>query len=223
MRIVDLGCGTGELTRVLHLELQGVETVGVDNSPAMLAKSAAQKEKGLRFECVDISDFRSEQPYDLVFSNATLQWLPNHENLLHRLTEALVDGGQLAVQIPANHDHPSHVIAAEVAADEPFRTALEGYTRVPTVLAPEEYASLLDALSYREHQVRLEVYGHHLRARDDVVEWVKGTMLVDYQRRLQAAMFEQFLQRYRARLLPQLRDTHPYFFPFKRILMWGIR
>jgi len=223
MRIVDLGCGTGELTRVLHLDLQARETLGVDSSAAMLAKSGALADVHLHFQQMDIDAFAAERAYDLVFSNATLQWLGDHDALLARLTQALADGGQLAIQVPANHDHVSHVVAAEVATEEPFRTALGGYVRVPSVREPEVYACLLDSLGYREQQVRLHVYSHHLGSRDDVVEWVKGTLLVDYQRRLPAATYEQFLERYRARLLPQLSAARPYFYPFKRILMWGIR
>ena len=127
------------------------------------------------------------------------------------------------MQVPANHDHPSHTVAAAVAAEEPFRSALGGHARVPAVLLPEEYASVLDALGYRAQHVRLQVYVHHLPARDDVVEWVKGTLLLDYQKRMSAELFTQFLARYRERLLPQLSDTHPYFYPFKRILFWAER
>ncbi len=223
MRVVDLGCGTGDLTQRLHRELAARETVGVDSSATMLAKSAQFVAEGLRFEAGDVRDFHAAEPYDLVFSNATLQWLPGHEDVLRRLTGAVAAGGQLAVQVPANHDHPSHVIAAEIAAEEPFRTALAGYVRTPAVLAPERYAVLLEQLGYREQHVRLQVYGHHLQSRAEVVEWVKGTMLVDYQQRMPADLFEQFLARYRVRLVPRLDDAQPYFYPFKRILFWGLR
>lgn len=223
MRVVDLGCGTGDLTRLLHDRLQARDTLGLDSSAAMLARSKAFAGNGVRFAQGDVTAFAPTEPYDLVFSNATLQWVPAHRELLRRLTTLVRDDGQLAVQVPANHDHPSHVIAAEVAAEEPFRSVLDGYVRIPTVLPPEEYAAVLDALAYREQHVRLQVYVHHLASRDDVVEWVKGTLLVDYQKRMPAERFAQFLERYRERLLPQLSDTHPYFYPFKRILFWAQR
>ena len=89
MRVVDLGCGTGELTRELHRRLSARETIGIDNSPAMLAKSAAFAGDGLRFEQKDIGTFASEADFDLVFSNAALQWVPDHEPLFRRLTAAL--------------------------------------------------------------------------------------------------------------------------------------
>lgn len=223
MRVVDLGCGTGELTRLLHLHLQARETLGIDRSEAMLAKSGAYAGGTLRFEHADIAAFAAGGPYDLIFANAALQWVPAHHELLPRLTTALTAGGQLAVQVPANHDHPSHLVAAEVAAEAPFRDALGGYVRLSPVLAPEQYAELLDRLGYREQHVRLQVYGHHLESRDDVVEWVKGTLLTDYQSRLPADLYERFLARYRDQLRAHLDDTHPYFYPFKRILLWGRR
>ncbi len=93
--------------------------------------------------------------------------------------------------------------------------------RTVPVREPEWYGELIDRLGYREQSVRLQVYVHHLASRDDVVEWVKGTLLTDYQKRMPPALFERFLAEYRSRLLPQLRDTRPYFYPFKRILILG--
>ncbi len=217
MRVVDLGCGTGELTRELHRGLGAHVTLGLDSSAAMIERSAAFVEPGLGFERADIADFDAPEAFDLVFSNAALHWLPDHEQLLARLTRALRPRGQLAVQVPANHDHPSHVVAAEVAAD--FGIA----PRASPVLAPEAYAALLDRLGYREQHVRLQVYVHHLASRDEVVEWVRGTLLTDHAKQLTPAGFDDFLARYRARLLPALPDTRPHFFAFKRILFWARR
>lgn len=223
MRVVDLGCGTGELTLDLHRRLQARETLGVDSSAAMLAKSPAYAGDGLRFERCDVAKFTAPRTYDLIFSNACLQWIAGHEELLRHLTDALDAGGQLAVQVPANHDHPSHALAHVVAGEAPFRDALNGYARSKPVLEPEEYALLLHRLGYVEQHVRLQVYGHHLASRDDVVEWVKGTLLTDYQRRLPADLWPRFLERYRERLLASLEDARPFFYPFKRILFWGKR
>ena len=223
MRVVDLGCGPGDLTAELHRRLQARETLGVDSSAAMLSKSAALAGEGLRFERGDVADFAAPQPFDLVFSNAALQWLPDHAGLLRRLTDAVATDGQLAVQVPANCDHPSHAVAHQVAREAPFRDALGGDARGKPVLEPEEYALLLHRLGYREQHVRLQVYGHRLASRADVIEWVKGTLLTDYQRRLPADLWSRYLERYQERLLPQLEDARPYFYPFKRILFWGRR
>ena len=223
MRVVDLGCGTGELTREMHYRLAAQETIGIDNSPAMLAKSAAFAGDGLRFDHGDIGAFASEGDYDLVFSNAALHWIPEHEALLPRLAAALTATGQLAVQVPANDDHASHATSTAVACEAPFREALDEHVRQSPVLAPEVYAMLLHRLGFREQHVRLQVYAHELESREAVVEWVRGSVLTDYERRLPAEFWPRFLERYRERLLPQLEDATPYFYPFKRVLFWGSR
>ncbi len=223
MRVVDLGCGTGELTRELHRHLQARETLGVDSSDTMLAKSAAFAGDGLRFERGDVRDFAAVGEYDLIFSNAVYQWVPGHGELLTRLTKGLKDGGQLAFQIPANDDYASHTVAAALAAEFPFREAMGDYARQWPNLTPEGYAVLFDHLGYYEQLVRLQVYGHHLGSRDEVVEWVKGSLLTDYEKRLTPDLYQHFLLRYRERLLPKLEDRRPFFYPFKRILCWARR
>jgi len=222
MRVVDFGCGTGELTQRLHRHLGAQRTLGIDSSANMLERSRTLAGPSLRFEQGDIASFTCDERFDLIFSNAALQWVPGQEKLMQRLARLLAPGGQLAVQVPANHDHPSHTVAAAVAAEEPFRSALGGYVRAKPVLEPEEYAALLDRLGFVEQHVRLQVYGHHLSSRDDVVEWVKGTLLLDYQRRMPSDLYPPFLERYRQRLLLQLEDRRPYFYAFKRILFWAL-
>ncbi|WP_394822759.1 methyltransferase domain-containing protein [Pendulispora albinea] len=224
-RVVDLGCGTGELTRVLHRQLGARETLGIDSSAEMLAR--APGDPGLRFEQHDIRAFAPAPEggtFDLVWSNAALQWIDDHPSLFARLTQYVAPGGQLAVQMPANFDYPTHVLAGEVASEAPFReTSLGDYRRKYPLLTPEGYAELLHELGYTKQHVRLQVYAHLLPSRDDVVEWVKGSLLTDYRARLSPELYAQFLERYRARLLPALADTKPFFYPFKRLLIWGAR
>jgi len=220
-RVVDLGCGTGQLTAALHRQLDAGTTVGVDSSEAMLERARSLDLPGLTFVHGDIGDWEPDAPFDVVFSNAALHWLPDHPRLFARLTRMLVPGGELAVQVPANFDHVSHVLAAEVAREEPFASAMHGYTRTYSVLAPEAYATLLHELGYTAQSVRLQVYGHVLDSTDSVVEWVKGTLLTDYEARMPASLHEEFVARYRERLHAALGDQRPYFYPFKRILLRG--
>jgi len=215
MRIVDLGCGTGELTRELHESLSAEETVGVDSSETMLLKAGHFEGAMLRFEKGDIEAFVTERPYDLIFSNAALHWVPDHENLLVRLTNFLAMDGQIAIQMPANDSHPSHGIAAELARD--FGIA----PRRDFVLPIEQYAELLHRLGYKCQHVRMQVYGHLLPSADDVVEWVRGALLTHYQSLLPAERFEEFLGEYRKRLHTALGDQRPFFYTYKRVLMWG--
>lgn len=220
-RGVDLGCGTGELTRALHERTRARSTVGLDSSPAMLKRSAEHTADGLTFELGDIAEWAPSEPVDLIFSNAALHWIDNHEQLFERLTSALSPGGQLAVQMPANHDHRSHRVAELVATEEPYRTALRGYVRRTPVLAPERYAHLLHRLGYGTQHVRLQVYLHLLPEAGAVVDWVQGTLLTDYRRRLPDPMYEDFVARYRELLAAELPDERPFPFSFKRVLLWA--
>ncbi len=221
MRMLDLGCGTGKLTAQLHQRLGVTETLAIDRSAEMLAR--AEPHPGITFRQLGIEELTVTEPYDLVFTNAALQWLDDHPPLFQRIWSWVRLGGQLAVQMPANHDHPSHVLAAELAGEAPFRDALGGHTRVSPVLPPERYATLLQQLEASAQQVRLQVYLHLLDSRDDVIEWVRGTLLTDYQRRMPAELFESFLAQYTERLLPVLDDLRPYPYPFKRLLLWARR
>lgn len=221
---VDLGCGTGELTAVLHERTAAANTRGTDTSTAMLEQAAGHTGPGLTFAAEDMATLDEVERYDLVFANAALQWVPDHPALIPRLARALRPGGQLAVQVPANADHPSHTAAAAVALERPFADAMDGAPPpdvVRGVLAPERYAELLDALGFAEQHVRLQVYGHHLPSTASVVEWTKGTSLVRFRRLLPPALFEQFVDRYRQRVLEELGDRAPYFYAFKRILFWA--
>jgi trans-aconitate 2-methyltransferase len=223
-RAADLGCGTGALTVELHRRVQAAETLGLDSSAAMLERAAELARGGLRFARGDIAEFGSGEtggPWDLVFSNAALQWVPDHPRLLERLSATLAAGGQLAVQVPGNHDHVSHLVAAELAAEGPFRSATGGYQRVSPVETPERYAELLERLGFVEQHVRLQIYPHHLAGPEQVIEWSRGTLLTDYQRRMPAELFDRFLAAYRERLLRRLDQRRPYFYPFKRILLWA--
>jgi trans-aconitate 2-methyltransferase len=224
-RVVDLGCGTGELTRLLHETTGAAHTLGVDRSAAMLSGTERLEGGGLHFIQDDIGSWDGAG-LDVVFANASLQWVPNHDELLVRLSAALKSGGQVAFQVPANGDHPSHRVVWEVAGEEPFVTWLAG--RLPVdhhrnVLAPERYAVLLNQLGFVNQHVRLQVYGHVLPSTADVVEWVKGTALTSWRAILEPAQYDQFVGRYRGVLIERLGDHQPYFYPFKRILVWGTR
>ncbi|HWE66093.1 MAG TPA: methyltransferase domain-containing protein [Acidimicrobiales bacterium] len=224
-RIVDLGCGTGDLTAELHRCLGAGHTVGVDSSEAMLARATADHADigGLAFAPGDISTWLGKD-LDLVFANASLQWIDDHLNLLARMRTALAEGGQLAFQVPANFRHPSHLLARQVANESPFIDALDGDVpedRGRYVLSPELYADLLYELGARQQVVRMQVYGHELSSTTDVVEWVMGTLLTPYRSRLSPELFEEFVERYRELLLEELGEREPYFYGFRRILCWA--
>lgn len=225
MRAVDLGCGTGRLTRVLHARLNAGDTIGIDRSANMLSERQSEAlPAGLRFEVDTIESFPGRRGvFDLIFSNAAFHWVEDHDSLLGRLTRALAPGGQLAFQVPSTHDDASHTVAAELSAVAPYRDALEGWRRPQPVMTPDAYARAFYRLGFTDPRVRLIVYPHVLEGPEAVIEWVKGTLLTDYAKRMPADLFETFLRDYRARLVERLDRSRPFFFPFKRILCWGQR
>jgi len=217
--LADLGCGDGRLTAELHRSLGAASTLGVDASPAMIERAATHSGAGIRFERGDIGDFEQPGAFDVLFANASLQWVPDHRRVLGRWARSLRPGGQLAVQVPANADHPAHLVAAEVAAellaDPPPDAVAEN------VLAPEAYAAILDDLGCTRQQVRLQVYVHRLESTAEVVEWVKGTTLTRFKAPMGDAGWRRFVAAYRVRLLAHLGERSPYTYFFKRILLWG--
>ncbi len=224
-RVVDLGCGTGHLTAELHARMEAAETVGIDSSEAMLARAKADRGHvpGLSFALGDIGTWLGHD-LDLVFANASLQWVDDHLNLLARMRTALGKGGQMAFQVPSNFRHPSHLLALQVAQESPFIDALEEHPpedRGRFVLSPEIYADLLYELGAKNQVVRMQVYGHELSSTADVVEWVMGTLLTPYRTRLTPELFSAFVDRYRERLLEELGEREPYFYGFRRILCWA--
>jgi len=216
---VDLGCGTGELTRALFDNLHPSSMTGVDSSAEMLAKSDAWKTHGLSFKQMDIAQYQAEQPVDLLFSNAALHWLPDHQTLIPKLLSFVVANGQVAIQMPYNFDHPSHTVARDVAA-RLFPDRFNDTQQVSGTLTPEQYAAMFHACGFEEQRCRMEVYGHPMPSGNAVVEWTRGSLLTAYQQQLSPAEFETFLNTYRNELVKQIGEA-PYFYAFKRILLWG--
>lgn len=214
--VVDLGCGDGRLTAALHARLGASATIGIDSSAAMLA--AAPVVDGVTFVQRDIATFDGP-PVDIVYANASLQWVPEHVSVLRRWAGALRPGGHLAIQVPYNADHPSHTVAEEVGAEmlaDPPHDAVGS-----NVLRPEDYAVLLHELGFDRQLVRLQVYGHVLDSTADVVEWMKGTALTRFRRVMDDEQYATFVAEFGRRLVGVLGDRSPYFYPFKRILLWG--
>jgi trans-aconitate 2-methyltransferase len=215
--VVDLGCGDGRLTALAHQQLGAGSTLGIDSSASML--STAPSLQGLRFELDDIATWAAPKGFDIVLANAALHWVPDHSAVLARWVGSLAGGGQLAVQVPANHDHPSHTLVAEVAAE--LGIDAEPDPVATNVLSPVAYAELLDGLGAQDQSVRLQVYAHRLASTPEVVEWVKGTTLTRVKRATDDVTYQRFVSRYRERFVATVGDRAPYTYLFKRILMWA--
>ena len=219
-RAIDLGCGTGELSVILSERLDA-EVDAIDSSAAMLEKAMPRASTRVRFRRADIADVKDYSPYDVVFAHASLQWLPDHEALFARILSTMKPGAQLAVQMPKNQSHVSHSIAHELATEPPYRAALANYRASGHGLSLERYAVLLDEHGFREQTAFEKVYGHRLDHSRDVFEWVKGTLLGGYLNALPEPLRAQFEMQYRERLARSLGEHSPYFYPFRRMLVYG--
>jgi len=212
LQVVDLGCGTGNLTRRLTDFLSESEVLGIDSSPQMLERTGEYARSDLRFELGNLAELDGK--WDLIISNAALQWSENHEALVPRLFNCLNPGGQIAVQVPSNHGGPTHLTILRVAGQEPFRTALNGWTRQSPVLPIETYAELLFREEAREILAFDKVYPHVLENVDAVVDWISGTALVPYFERLSKHK-DDFVAAIRQELHADFPDE-PVFYPFRR-------
>jgi trans-aconitate 2-methyltransferase len=222
LKVVDLGCGSGELTRQLAEALPNSDVTGLDSSSQMLEKARSYSNSdpssslrtSLHFEQGDQAQLTGE--WDLIFSNAALQWSENHTELIPRLYERLLPGGQITVQVPSNHNHISHQLYRETASEEPFQSILNGFQRYAPVLSIDDYARLL-FLSGAENIVVFEkIYPHILEDSDAVVEWISGTALIPYFERL-GEHKEEFVDVLRIKMRAALPDR-PVFYPFRRTL-----
>jgi trans-aconitate 2-methyltransferase len=212
LEVVDLGCGTGELTRHLAEKLPNSSVTGLDSSPQMLEKAASFSNPGLKFVQGDQAQLTGE--WGLIFSNAALQWSQDHDKLVPDLYGRLKPGGQIAVQIPSNHNHISHEIIRETAAEEPFNSLLGGFVRYAPVLSIDRYAHLLFDVGAEDILVFEKVYAHILADSDAVVEWISGTACVPYFERL-GDHKDEFIKVIRAKMQKALPQS-PVFYPFRR-------
>jgi trans-aconitate 2-methyltransferase len=232
-RVVDLGCGPGNSTAVVARRWPGAQVTGVDTSAAMLA--AARKESpAVTWVEADISAWaeahrtertKEESRYEVVFSNAALQWVPDHATLLPRLLHAVADGGALAFQVPANFDAAPHRLMRELAATETWRSHFPTPPREWHVHAPEFYYDVLAPGSARLDLWTTD-YLHVLDGVDGIVEWYRGTGLRPWLEALpDEAVRARFLTEYRALLAPHfpIRTDGRVLFPFKRLFVVAYR
>jgi trans-aconitate 2-methyltransferase len=173
--VVDLGCGPGNLTTLLARRWPDADVLGLDSSAAMIAK--ARELGGLRFQVADLREWTPAERVDVLVSNATLQWVPDHLDVLPRLVDAVAPGGWLAFQVPGNFGEPSHTIRDELAAEPAYAEHTAGVA-VPSSHDPAVYLDALAGLPAVEAttiDAWETTYLHLLTGLDPVFTWVSGT------------------------------------------------
>lgn len=222
--VTDLGCGPGNVTPFLHQRFADALIVGVDGSRAML--DAAQAANGDRATWVhaDAGQWQPDQPQDLIFSNALLQWLDGHDALFPRLLGMVRPGGVLAVQMPNQFDQPSHSVMRAVASSGPWAATLKPLLRPAPVATSEQYFDWL-----RPHCTDLDIwqttYAQILEGDDAVLNWIASTAL----KPLLEALPPDLQAPFRATLAAELRAAYPprpdgtTLFAFKRLFIVAVR
>jgi len=221
--VIDLGCGPGNSTEALAARAPAAAIRGLDASADMV-EAARKRLPNIRFDVIDITQWDEPGSYDLILSNAVLQWVPAHDTLFPKIVGKLAPGGHLAVQMPDHLEEPAHRLMREIAADGPWATKLKGAARTQRFDA-RHYYTLLSPLCSRIDVWRTTYY-HPLRGgADAVVEWFKGSALRPFLAALDDSEREAFLTRYRDAVAlgyPAL-DDGTVLLPFPRLFIVATR
>ena len=190
-RILDLGCGTGNSTRILKDRFSDAMVFGADNSDEMLAK-AKKTHPDIEFIHLDVGGDLSEvkERFDIVFSNACIQWIPNHKILLPKLMSLIKHGGVLAVQIPIQSEHPVHIIMKELVITSKWKDKLS--QRNYNNLSTSDYYDVLSGIS-DDFEMWETIYCHRMPNYESIIEWYKGTGLRPYLEQLSETDAEDFV------------------------------
>jgi trans-aconitate 2-methyltransferase len=218
-RVVDLGCGAGNLTAQMARRWPDAVVEALDSSPEMVA---AARERGVDATVGDLRTWTPQRDTDVVFSNAAAQWVPEHAELMVRWAGQLPAGAWIAVQMPGAFESPSHAAVRAVARREPYAKLLRDVPfRVGTVVdTPAHYAELLIDAGCTVDAWET-TYVHQLTGEHPVLDWISGTVLIPVRDRLSEDRWQQFRQE----LIPLLADAYPArpdgttFFPFRRVFV----
>jgi trans-aconitate 2-methyltransferase len=222
---IDIGCGPGNSTELLVERFADATVRGLDSSSDMI-EAARKRLPQVRFDVAGIDTWNDSGPFDVIFANAVLQWLPDHARLLPSLVSKLAPGGSLAVQMPDNLNEHSHRLMREVAADGPWVGKLAGAAGLRTEMADaRSYYSILKACCTRVDVWRT-TYHHPLAGgASGVVEWFKGSGLRPFLEPLDEAERAQYLKQYQVaieRAYPALNDGS-VLLPFPRLFIVATR
>jgi trans-aconitate 2-methyltransferase len=215
--ILDLGCGPGNSTAALRRRWPGAEVTGLDNSPEMIAAALREYPSG-EWVLGDLATYQPAAQSELIFANATLQWLPDHETLIPRLFSFVRFGGALAVQVPANGDSPLARAVFAVAARPAWRELTVGCERLHNYRTPEYYFDILRSRG-SHFEIWQTTYYHILSSQPGLIEWYRGTGMKPFLDRLPddtaRSAFEAEVLREIAPAYPAQADGR-VLFPFKR-------
>jgi trans-aconitate 2-methyltransferase len=220
--VMDLGCGPGNSTALLAARWPDAQLEGLDSSAEMLEQARASGVPA-DWELADLASWAPVAPYDVIYSNATFQWVPDQGALLPRLMSFVKPGGIFAFQVPVNFDAPSHILLRETAADPRWKSKL-AKVRETERGRPEIYYDIL-----KPQAAGLDIweteYLQLLEGEDAVYRWVSGTALRPYVQALEGTDSEAFVALYKQKLnaaYPRRADGTTLF-PFQRLFVVAVK
>lgn len=218
---IDIGCGTGEQTFILSNKLKDAQFVGIDSSEAMLSESEQFKNDRLTFQQATTEDLlNTKQKWDLIFSNAALQWSDNHQDLFPNLFSLLNPHGQAAIQMPMQSDNILNQILLTLVEEQPFKDYLGGWKRKSPMLSIDQYAAIMYDAELINLQIIQKVYPIIAQNSQDLLNFISGSALIPYLDRLQEDQKEEFITVYKKRI-EQNFSKFPAIYAFKRLLLYG--
>ena len=221
MKGIDLGCGTGEQTATITHRFKSASILGIDSSAEMLEKSKEYENNRLKFQLQSIEDaVHSDTKWDLVFSNAALQWLDNHQELFPDVINLLNPGGQLAIQMPVQTDNVLNQLLLELVQEDRYAKLFNNFVRESPVLSMDEYAQILFENGIEEIDIMQKVYPIIAENADQLLEFISGSALIPYLELLEGEEKTNFVTAYKEKI-----ENHFHKFPtiyaFKRLLIYG--
>jgi trans-aconitate 2-methyltransferase len=220
---VDVGCGTCEQTSLLSKRFENSLFLGIDSSAEMLAESKQFVTEKLSFKLSTIEEFAgSESTWDLIFSNAALQWSNDHNKLFAKLISKLNHDGQFAVQMPCQKENILNKMLLTIVTEKALADLLGGFRRDSPLLDIDKYAKVMFDCGLKDLNIFVKVYPIIARSEMDLYNFISGSALIPYMERLGPAEQEVLKSEFITRIKEQF-GTFPAIYPFKRILLYGVK
>lgn len=218
---VDIGCGTGEQTSILSEKFENASFLGIDSSEEMLSESEKYVRGNLQFSNLSIEAFANNRSkWDLIFSNAALQWTDNHRQLFPTLMSKLNTGGQFAVQMPVQNENLLNKLLLDLVQEKPFADFLNGFKRTSPVLSMDAYAQLMFDGGLQNIQIVQKVYPIIADNPEKLFDFISGSSLIPYLERMQGEEQTIFTAEYKKRIKIAF-EKFPAIYAFKRLLLYG--
>jgi trans-aconitate 2-methyltransferase len=220
---VDIGCGTGEQTSLLSKRFENSFFLGIDSSEEMLSESKKFATEKLEFKLSSVEEFvKSEPKWDLIFSNAALQWSNNHHELFTNLISKLNHNGQFAVQMPFQKENTLNKILLDMVSERKLVDLLGGFRLDSPVLELDDYTKMMFETGLKDLNIFLKVYPIIAKSEMELYNFISGSALIPYMERLDPTGQDLLKSEFIKRIKKQF-GTFPAIYSFKRILLYGVK